>query len=129
MPRDAPVTIAIFPLKSSMRLQPPEVLGRCKIYDACVLVDLIDETAEPHSRGHLNIRADALRRKPRHRAPAHRAGGIAEANGQTPAHASAVRPLGPKDKGDHAVTARWAGHATDVADWRIVGKGLKSRNP
>src|SRR5712691_5138944 len=65
IPRDAPVTLATLPERSSTQtfFHRRELLGRGKVEHACVLVNLLDETAEHGAGAHLNIVGDAFRRK------------------------------------------------------------------
>src|SRR5215216_5813154 len=65
IPRDAPVTTATLPVRSSTqtRFHGCQIVGRREVEDACLLVDLLDDTAEHGAWTHLNIVGDALRRK------------------------------------------------------------------
>src|SRR5436190_3272796 len=77
IPRDAPVTIATLPVRSRTQtcFHRREIVRRGEVEDACVLVDLFDETAEHGAGAHLNIVGDAFRRKAAdHLLPAHRRG-------------------------------------------------------
>src|SRR5436190_1643082 len=74
MPRDAPVTIATLPVRSSTQtcFHRRQIVRRGEVEDACVLVDFLDETAEHRAGAHLNIVGDAFRRKTAHHLfPAH----------------------------------------------------------
>src|SRR5262245_24297450 len=68
IPRDAPVTIAILPDRSSTQtcFHRRKVVRRREVEHGGVLVNLPDETAEHGAGAHLNIVCDALGRKATH---------------------------------------------------------------